>query len=54
MFKTKFILKVIKSDKDGGCGGENANDAVRPVAGGSGVLTFRLFYGAYSKMIFAG
>lgn len=54
MFKTKFILKVIKSDKDCGCGGENANDAVRREAAGPGGLTFRLFYGAYSKMIFAG
>lgn len=51
MFKTKFILKVIKSDKDCGCGGENANDAVRREAAGPGGLTFRLFYGAYSKMI---
>lgn len=54
MFKTKFILKVIKSDKDCGCRGENANDAVGRVAGGSAVLTFRLFYGAYFKMTFAG
>ena len=56
MFKTKFILKVIRSDKD--CAGEEGGGMLmtprRKRLEGSGVLTFRLFDGAYFKMIFPG